>query len=106
MSKENNIRYLTAEKPPADDNSEKVPTTEWVQSVVETASAGAYPTISKAVQNGRSFRAPQGGTWWVFSVNQNHELNGSYAGGAEFYNSGSGTPGANFNQQFVCIKIA
>lgn len=106
VSKENNIRYLTAETPPTDDNSNKVPTTEWVKDALEVASSGAYPTISKAVQSGRSFRAPSGGTWWVFSTNENHELNNRYVGGAEFYNSGTGTPGANFNQQFVCIKIA
>ena len=103
---QNGVRYATVATPPDGDNSAKVPTTAWVRDVVEAASAGAYPTISKAVQSGKSFRTPQGGTWWVFSVNQNHEINGSYVGGAEFYNTGSGTPGEGFNQQFVCIKIA
>ena len=71
VSKENNIRYLTAETPPTDDNSNKVPTTEWVQEKMDdveaAVSGGMFPKIQTAVlKSGQGYYTPSGGTWWYF----------------------------------------
>ena len=116
MSKENNIRYLTANTPPADDNSNKVPTTEWVQEKLDdveaAVSGGMFPKVSSAVavsigNNRYSFKAPSGGTWWVYKTVEsdtisNNNYNKSYSGGAQI------TTGGAYSQtyMFLCIKIA
>lgn len=85
VSKENNVRYLTAEKPPTDDNSNKVPTTEWVRDALDAASSGAYPTVSKITttmvkHSSCTTTAPSGGgTWYCYgsgSYNTYHTVGG------------------------------
>ena len=94
MSKENNIRYLTAEKPPTDDNSNKVPTTEWVQEKIDdveaAVSGGMFPTVKAITFSGNRAYAPSGGgTWWCHGEGKTTTgsstgtISASYASGAE-----------------------
>ena len=123
MKKENNIRYLTAEKPPTDDNSEKVPTTAWVRDVVEAASAGAYPVVQATTKNGITVYAPSGGgTWYCFGTcgykyKISGEINYQYGAGTFCITAASGAslytpdPHNGYNIETyavysICIKIA
>lgn len=72
---EDDVRYLTTETPPTDDNSNKVPTTEWVQEKiddVEAAVSGGMNATVKATTysvsgNTGTTKSPSGGgTWWCF----------------------------------------
>ena len=95
VSKENNVRYLTAETPPSGDNSNKVPTTEWVQEKmddVEAVVSGGMNATVKAVTYtddglyGRSYAPSGGGTWWCYGQvscsEHSTSYNGAYASGA------------------------
>ena len=101
MSKENNIRYLTANTPPADDNSNKVPTTEWVQEKLDdveaAVSGGMFPTVSAATGGNTLGSAPSGGTWWCYYHSTSKTINGTYAGGQSLGVSAF---------MVLCIKIA
>ena len=73
VSKENNIRYLTAETPPSGDNSNKVPTTEWVQEKIDdveaAVSGGMNATVKATTYSGSTTYAPSGGgTWWCYGT--------------------------------------
>lgn len=95
MKVEDDVRYLTAETPPTDDNSNKVPTTEWVQEKlddVEAAVSGGMNATVKAttarlnMPYGRTYAPSGGGTWWCygesFFSNSSDTYNGAYASGA------------------------
>ena len=106
MSKENNIRYLTAETPPTDDNSNKVPTTEWVNNKIDdieaAVSGGMFPTIQTAViKSGQGFYTPSGGTWWVFYAgsDESSSVSKSMAGNSRIATS-------MYTNASMCIKIA
>lgn len=103
VSKENNIRYLTAETPPADDNSNKVPTTEWVQEKMDdveaAVSGGMFPKVQTPIGSSYPPRVPSGGTWWCYGINTAFDYtNQALAGGATITNTGA--------TQTMCIKIA
>lgn len=108
---EDDVRYLTAEKPPTDDNSNKVPTTEWVQEKIDNVEAavsgGMFPTIKNAELKGDFAYAPSGGgTWWCHG-----DLIGKISGNAVLIN-GAYASGALLRQytsrqaDVACIKIA
>ena len=101
VSKENDIRYLTANTPPADDNSNKVPTTEWVQEKLDdTVGGGMFPIIRAATPTGHPCYAPSGGTWWCYGTNSAGDVaNNSVSGGAQISSTVNGW-------QTMCIKIA
>ena len=108
VSKENNIRYLTANTPPTDDNSNKVPTTEWVKEKLDdveaAVSGGMFPAVSKAVYSNREIRVPSGGTWWMFAVKEGEVFrNQSIAGGSLIYNNQFQDSSSH---QFLFIKIS
>lgn len=108
VSKENNIRYLTAEKPPTDDNSNKVPTTEWVKEKMDdveaAVSGGMFPKISAAQVSGRNVLVPSGGTWWVYYNDSGGGImNTSKSGGTSLYNTGVAS---SIAVNIMCIKIA
>ena len=107
---QNGKRSLTAEKPPTDDNSEKVPTTAWVRDITDgleaSVSGGMFPTISNAVRGGYGeIRAPSGGSWWCTQLGDYTLGNGKYAGWSLLQNINS-----NVNDTvlkgWLCIKIA
>ena len=100
VKKENSVRYLTAETPPADDNSNKVPTTEWVQEKLnDTVGGGMNATVGAITASGNKTYAPSGGgTYWCYGetkytywdhndlLNKTEIHNGSYASGAVITN--------------------
>ena len=111
VSKENNIRYLTAETPPTDDNSNKVPTTEWVKEKLDDVEAamsgGMFPKISYAERSGTRVLVPSGGAWWIYlSGSAGIEHNESKAGGTQLYNPSSTQTAENITKDLMCIKIA
>ena len=106
VKSQNGKRYLTAETPPANEDSTVVPTTAWVQDKIDgvesAVSGGMFPTISQAVDTGYpgfNSYAPSGGTWWCFSSISSHYHNEAFAGGSLI---DDGLGGA----RVLCIKIA
>lgn len=93
VSKENNIRYLTANTPPADDNSNKVPTTEWVKNNMPSVPSGNIAIWSRNFTTGNSdkytvvLKAPSGGTYFCF--------------GEAYVNTDLGTFGISIKHQTV-----
>lgn len=89
---EDGVRYLTAETPPADDNSNKVPTTEWVKEKLDNAVGGGMNATVKAttaslnMPYGRTYAPSGGGTWWCYGESfyskTSATYNGAYASGA------------------------
>ena len=84
VTKENGVRYLTAETPPADDNSTKVPTTEWVKSNIPSIPSGNVAiwsrdfTLNRVEEMSCVLNAPSGGTFFCFgTVTINRNVNGS-----------------------------
>ena len=82
MSKDNNIRYLTAETPPTDDNSNKVPTTEWVQEKIDdveaAVSGGMNATVKATTYRDKTTYAPSGGgTWWCYGTGSYNNSSGN-----------------------------
>lgn len=122
MSKENNVRYLTAETPPTDDNSNKVPTTEWVQEKIDdveaAVSGGMNATVGAITVSGNKTYAPSGGgTYWcygetnyVYRMYQQDNArtvsyNGSYASGSVIH-SPSESSIKSYSARGFGIKIA
>ena len=107
VTKENSVRYLTAETPPTDDNSNKVPTTEWVQEKMDdveaAVSGGMFPKVSTAQVSGRNVLVPSGGTWWVYYNDATLETNAAKPGGTLLYTAGSAS---DIAASIMCIKIA
>ena len=106
VSKENNIRYLTAETPPTDDNSNKVPTTKWVKekidAIEDAVSGGMFPNIQTAVvKSGQGYFTPSGGTWWFFYAADasNNCSSKAMAGNSKINTS-------MYTNASICIKIA
>lgn len=99
VTKENNVRYLTSNTPPTNDNSNKVPTTEWVKekldAVEDAVSGGMNATVKALTVSGERAYAPSGGgTWWCYgeavatTVGSCGTVNGQYASGALLPNFG------------------
>lgn len=98
VSKENNIRYLTANTPPADDNSNKVPTTEWVKEKMDDVEAAVSGGMNATVKKITGTTAPSGGTWYCYgtanleykydtSQKSTSTINSTFSGGAALYNN-------------------
>ena len=123
MKVEDDVRYLTAETPPTDDNSNKVPTTEWVRDALDATNSGAYPTVQGTTTSGITVYAPNsGGTWYCMGVcNYNYKRQGETspksssvhfskvaASGASLCtpNPYQGTQISISSVHSICIKIA
>ena len=98
---ENGVTYVTHPNPPANDDSQKIATTAWVRDVTDSleasVSGGMFPTVA-AAGNRTPGIVPSSGTWWCYFSDDNHNVNGVYAGGA--------TINGIFGGHILCIKIA
>ena len=88
MKSQNGKRYLTAETPPANEDSTVVPTTAWVQDKidgVESAVSGEmFPTVKattytkdEILREGYTYAPNGGGTWWCFGIGKYTTYKGS-----------------------------
>ena len=123
MKVEDDVRYLTANTPPTDDNSNKVPTTEWVQEKLDdTVGGGMNATVKATTYNSgtaKTYAPSGGGTWWCYgngsyqiwdshegeAQTQSFSFNGAFASGAVIHGPATWYGNA-YNSRGFGIKIA